>query len=242
MKTPPELFLIDGDVIKDENCERQFFKGVVGKAKAEALGTILAPMFPNVPIVPVISYLNTDTLRAHKSRWLNEPVIILSGLDNNDSRCILEDEVNRLKNVVLISGGNEELDGQVHIFARKNRKDLTPTLTQIAPEVRHNRGIAPGTDGHCLEKGMSDPQTAMINRAVGMAMEMVLRYFTTLEPYVKEDKTFTRNTGFHICKPKFNEIRVDGASTSIKGFWRDPVPGLETASKKRRKRGCSTVR
>jgi len=235
MKTVPELFLIDGDVIKDENCERQFFKGVVGKAKAQALTDILVPKFPEIPIIPVVSYLNIDTIKAHRSRWLNEPVIILTGLDNNDSRCILEDEAVRLKNVVLISGGNEEIDGQVHVFVRRKRKNLTPTLTQIAPEVRHDRGVAPGTDGHCLEKGVSDPQTALINRAVGVAMEMSLRQFTVLEAYDKEGKTFHRPVGFQIRKPEFNEIRVDGDKSFIKGFWRDPVPGLETASKKRRK-------
>lgn len=220
MKPIPELFLIDGDVIKDKNCERQFFKGVVGKTKANALAEIVAAKFPEVPVHPIASFLNKDTLRAHRNMWLKAPVLILAGLDNNDSRCILEDQVNLMKDVVLISGGNEVTDGQVHIFARKSRKNLTPTLTQIAPEVRHNRGVAPGTAGHCLEEGASDPQTALINRAVSVAMEMSLGYFMN-------------GTGFTIKKPPYNEIRIDVETGTMKGFWRDPVPGLETPKRRR---------
>jgi molybdopterin/thiamine biosynthesis adenylyltransferase len=211
---PPELFLVDGDVIEDHNCERQFFKGVVGKAKAQALADVISPKFPEVPIVPVISYINNDSMRLHRNRWLREPVIVLSGVDNNATRCIVEDELVRLKNSILISGGNEVTDGQVHIFARRNRKNLTPTPSQIAPEVREYTDVAPGTEGHCLEKGASDPQTALINRTISVVMEMSLGYFIA-------------GGDIRIIKPPFNEIKADTEEGFVKGFWRDPVPGLE---------------
>ena len=211
---PPELFLVDGDIIEDHNCERQFFKGVVGQAKAQALTDITVAKFPEGPIIPVVSYLNKDSLRIHRNRWLREPVIVLAGVDNNATRCLIEDEVTRLKNAILITGGNEVVDGQVHIFARANRKNLTPTPSQIAPEVRNYTEAAPGTDGHCLEKGASDPQTALINRTISVIMEMALGQF------IKDEKIV-------ISKPKFNEFRADTQEGFVRGFWRDPVPGLE---------------
>lgn len=208
------LFLVDGDVIEDHNCERQFFKGVVGQTKAAALGTLIGGKFRDVPVIPEESFLNEDTMRSHRTRWLYDPVLVLSGVDNNASRCLLEDQLCRVKNCILISGGNAEVDGQVHIFVRANRKNLTPTPSQIAPEVRNFTEPAPGTDGQCLARGASDPQTALINRAISVAMEMALGYFISNGEIVP-------------VKPPFNEIRVDTNEGYIRSFWRDPVPGLE---------------
>lgn len=210
----PDLYLVDGDIIEDHNCERQFFKGVVGRGKAEALGTLISQKFSDMSIIPIESYINGDNLRQHRNRWLSSPVLILAGVDNNATRCIVEDEMTRIKDGILITGGNEEIDGQVHIFVRKNRRNLTPTPSQIAPEVRNFKEAAPGTDGHCLEQGVSDPQTALINRTISVIMEMALGYFI-------------QNGTINIVKPPFNEIRANTAQGFIKGFWRDPVPGLE---------------
>jgi molybdopterin/thiamine biosynthesis adenylyltransferase len=214
MNDIPDLYLVDGDIIEDHNCERQFFKGVVGQSKAKALGTIISAKFPELTVVPVESYINEDTLRVHRTRYLNGPVIVLAGVDNNATRCLVEDEMTRLKDAILITGGNEEIDGQVHIFVRQARKNLSPTPSQIAPEVRNFTEVAPGTDGHCLEKGVSDPQTALVNRVISVMMEMALGYFA-------------KDGEINIVKPKFNELRTNTEEGFIKGFWRDPVPGLE---------------
>jgi len=222
MVDPPEIFLVDGDIIEDKNCERQFFKGVVGQAKAQALATIISSKFPEIRVTPVIDYINENNLRVHRNRWLNGSVIVLAGVDNNATRCLIEDELMRLKDVIFITGGNEVVEGQVHVFVRSGRKNLCPTPSQISPEVRNYTEAAPGTDGQCLAKGASDPQTALVNRSVSVVMEMSLN-------------TFITDGKVNAVKPKYNEIRVDTKQGFVRSFWRDPVPGLENKTKWKRR-------
>lgn len=218
MNEIPALYLVDGDIIEDHNCERQFFKGVVGQPKATALAAIIHQRAPEVPVTPVTEYLNENNLRMHRNQWLRPPVLVFGCVDKLGSRCLIEDECVRVSDSILIAGGNEVYDGQVQIFARRNRQHLTPTLSQTAPEVRNYdpalEGAPGGNEEDCLTKGASEPQTALINRAVSVAMEMAAHWF------IEDGKIVNR-------KPPFNEIRIKADEGYMKGFWRDPVPGLE---------------
>jgi len=134
--------------------------------------------------------------------------MIFTGLDNNASRVYIEKESAKLPNVTIISGGNETVDGQAQLWVRRKRKDVTPRITEMSPEIlaEANEPL-PSTD-HCLEESVDDPQTAQVNKAVALAMELLF---------------LTQVVGKNGDPPDRNEIRVDIQKAWMGAFFRDKI-------------------
>jgi molybdopterin/thiamine biosynthesis adenylyltransferase len=211
---PCNLYLIDGDEIEVSNMSRQWFESMIGSNKAEAAKSAIESRLSTTTLlihaVPV--FLNTRTVETHRAVWLKEGVIVLACVDNNSTRVFLESEVEKLKDAVLICGGNEETSGQAQIFWRRKNRNRTPKISDIAPEILQNSGALPG-DGGCLVS--SGGQTAMANWGTALAMAIMLQ---RVEENPEE-------------KPKENEIALDLARARMTAFRR---PSL------RRKKKCRT--
>lgn len=205
------LVLIDGDLITKKNLVRQFSKASLGMPKCQALRAELDAQFSseNFDVVAIEDYVNRQSLRLHKKEWFKDGVMIFTGLDNNQSRVFIEKEALKLPNVTIIAGGNETLQGQAQLWVRRKRKDVTPKITEISPEIMAEAGEPlPSTD-HCLEESLEDPQTAQVNRAVALAMELLF-----LNQVVEKNGDV----------PDKNEVRVDIQKPWMGAFWRDPIP------------------
>lgn len=178
----PRLFLVDGDVIKDSNLTRQFFKSMVGMDKANALGSMLKDRFGHcVDIIPINDFINEKTIKRHKKEWLQTEVTILMCVDNDPTRVFVEEHASRLKDVTVISGGNDIEEGQAQMWVRRKGKDILPKFTEIAPEIMADKAAMPDLD-HCLENSISEPQTALVNQAVATAMMMLYRHQLSEDP------------------------------------------------------------
>jgi molybdopterin/thiamine biosynthesis adenylyltransferase len=184
---PAKLILYDGDIYEDGNLDRQPFCQTGGN-KAIVTARALGEMGIKAEGIPI--FISPDT-----TYLLSEGDIILAGLDNFPSRRLLNDRCMQLKNVLLISGGNELIDGSAQVLWRQNGVCITPPLTYCHPEIEHPKGKAPYERG-CMVRWRSEPQLAETNRAVGLAMLEALADTLADKPvaeiYVSTEPTFTR--------------------------------------------------
>ncbi len=81
-----------------------------------------------------------------------------------------------LKNVVLISGGNELTDGNVQLYVRREGVDLTPKLTDYHPEIENPTDKSPD-EMSCQELEESSPQLLFTNMSVATLMCQVFYNF-----------------------------------------------------------------
>lgn len=183
----------------------------MGWNKAEALRHLMSRRFgaPHVTYTAVPAFLNEKTIGKHKSTWLQAPLTVFVCVDNHASRAFLEEQASRLSDCVVVCGGNDFSTGQAQLYVRKAKRNITPKISEIAPEILSDKSPLP--DGvHCLEEAQSEPQLALVNRAVAIAMEMLWHFDV--------DRTGK-------AKPQFNEIRVNLNEGRFGKFWRDPVVG-----------------
>lgn len=186
-----KIYLIDGDSYDSGNLSRQFFpRTCVGMNKAEAQKLKLQVLFPEAPIdgIEVIPHFllneswqsNVPALAAGDKPW-----IIFSGVDNHDCRRILATWVetiltdNDVTNAVLVTGGNNEWDGNVHVYGRWVFPDGTSRmigqpLSHRHPEILH---AAEGTrEGLSCQERVNlhgGPQTLAANSMAATLMYSV---------------------------------------------------------------------
>lgn len=157
------ITLVDGDTYEEKNYERQEFSGFGNKAEVKA--TDLELQFPTLPLDVYPAFVNEATL----SDVIKEGDIIFMCVDNHKSRMIVNNYCKQLKNVTLISGGNELMDGNVQTYIRRDEKDLTPDIAAYHPEIANPDDKLPD-EMSCEELSHSDPQLYFTNLGVATIM------------------------------------------------------------------------
>jgi hypothetical protein len=165
------LVLIDGDTFTPSNSTRMFFSECGNKAAV--MRNDLLPYFADsrLEVTAVEEYITPRNIR----RLLHEGDIIIAAVDNHATRRMLSDYVGRrLKNAVLISGGNDGIGpdssgrfrrgtwGTCQTFIRRDGKDLSPSLTEFHPEIEHPADKLP-SDQSCIDLAASVPQFLLAN-------------------------------------------------------------------------------
>jgi molybdopterin/thiamine biosynthesis adenylyltransferase len=172
MNSPFRVVLIDGDAFEPSNASRMFFSRPGNKAAV--LCDDLRPFVENsqVSLVAVEEYLTAE----NDGRLVRDGDVVFMAVDNHQSRKLLVEHVRSLQNAVVISGGNDGIEGQrlgtygtVQIWIRQAGIDVTPDLARFHPE------IAVPVDRHpneksCAELMASVPQLVLTNLAVASAM------------------------------------------------------------------------
>jgi molybdopterin/thiamine biosynthesis adenylyltransferase len=148
--------LIDGDRYEARNAERQ--QAVIGYNKADAWAKRLSGTFRNITVGAVGSYLTPDNIRLH----LPDNAIVMLGVDNHATRLMVQEHCLKLRNVILISGGNDYYDGNVQVFAKKNGRILLQPITRFHPEIEFPTDRRPDEFG-CDEELPSSPQLLFTN-------------------------------------------------------------------------------
>ena len=90
-------------------------------------------------------------------------------VDNHKSRMIVNNYCKNLKDVTLISGGNELTDGNVQVYLRRNGSDKTPDLAAYHPEIGNPDDKLPD-EMSCEELSKSEPQLYFTNLGVATIM------------------------------------------------------------------------
>jgi molybdopterin/thiamine biosynthesis adenylyltransferase len=171
------LALIDGDSFEPSNANRMFF-GAFGN-KAQVMLEALLPRFAEsrLSLVAVEEYITPENI----SRLIRERDIVLLTVDNHATRKMVSDHCAHLRDVCLISGGNDAVGpdsngtfrlgtfGNVQIYLRAQGLDRAPALTRYHPEIENPADRLP-TDLSCTELAVSVPQILFANLAVASAM------------------------------------------------------------------------
>jgi len=165
------LFLIDGDTFEEKNRERVLFRSGGNKAISKA-AELSETSGDRLTIIPVPRYVTPGNVR----RLVEECDIVLLAVDNHVSRRCLSNCCSKLKNVVLISGGNDGIEkdkdgtfGNVIVFVREGGRNLTSGLTRFHPEIATPPDKRPDQVG-CAALAHSSPQLLFTNLAVAAAM------------------------------------------------------------------------
>ncbi len=157
------IMLVDGDYYEDKNYERQEFKSIGNKAKIKLID--LSLQFSDLNIAALDVFINDETAKG----IIKEDSVVLLCVDNHKTRMIVSNYCKTLKNVTLISGGNDYEDGNVQIYVRKDGEDLTPDLCSYHPEIANPDDKLP-EEMSCEELANSSPQLYFANLGAATLM------------------------------------------------------------------------
>lgn len=157
------ILLVDGDDYEPKNYERQEFSGIGNKAETKAHE--LASRFSNIEFDVCDAYINADNVQD----VITEGTVVFICVDNHKSRMIINNYCSTLKDVTVISGGNELTDGNAQLYVRKGGIDLTPDLCAYHPEIANPEDKLPD-EMSCEELSQSEPQLYFTNLGVATLM------------------------------------------------------------------------
>lgn len=165
-RMPTPVLLVDGDSVEMGNLARQDFGfDSIGMNKAEATANRLSDVFPTLNFQVEENYLTNENVHT----IIDEEDIVFIGVDNYKTRKIVNDRAKLLDNVLLISGGNDIVDGDVMAYLRKEGIDLTDPFDFFHPEIAEPADKLP-TEMTCQEASVSHPQLIMTNMMVANLM------------------------------------------------------------------------
>ncbi|MDD5598634.1 MAG: ThiF family adenylyltransferase [Victivallaceae bacterium] len=163
--TKCEIVLIDGDKFEEHNTSRQEV-GIegIGRNKAEVWKRRLLAEF-KMPVLSVSEYVTPDNI----GTLINDGDTVFLCVDNHATRKLVQERCERLRNVALVSGGNDYFDGNVQIFVKRNGRKLTAPITKYHPEIANPRDKRPDELG-CDEEIESSPQLLFANMTAACLM------------------------------------------------------------------------
>lgn len=133
-----EVVICDGDKYDEGNVNRQeFAHSKIGMNKAEVQSEMFRRKFPNLSIFCVPEYLGKENINS----VITDGATVFCCVDNHFCRHLISEHCQKLKDVLLISGGNEEFDGNVQAYYRRENKNLNDPIEVRHPEIgRANDG------------------------------------------------------------------------------------------------------
>ena len=161
----PPLVLVDGDAFEAGNLSRQACAaGDLGTNKAEALARAARSAGLAVSVV------DEFVTGANVGHVVREGDLVLLAVDNHPARALVDRRVAALSDATLISGGNDETDGNVQLVRRRESWSIDGHLVELHPEIGEADGDPePGDDG-CLAHVAERPQILATNLMVASAM------------------------------------------------------------------------
>lgn len=128
-----ELHLVDGDSYSPGNADRQRMStGQSGVNKAEVQAGLLRPQFPKLSISARAEFVGDRNV----AEIIVEADTVFACVDNHATRKVVSDRARRLRDVLLISAGNDRTDGNVQVYWRQNGRQRTAALDRFHPEIR----------------------------------------------------------------------------------------------------------
>jgi molybdopterin/thiamine biosynthesis adenylyltransferase len=176
--TQADITLVDGDAYEVKNYERQEF-GRVG-SKAEIKAKEIGFKFKNLRVSPINLYIDPMNV----SSIIQDGHIVFLCVDNHKTRMIVSNYCKTLRDITLISGGNELTDGNVQIYVKKGGVDLTPDLCSYHPEIANPADKLP-SEMTCEELAHSEPQLFFAN--IGVAFFMCCAFYRVVIKGIVDD-------------------------------------------------------
>lgn len=134
------ILLVDGDSYEGHNAARQVFSELGNKAASQAAST--QQQYDNLTVEYKTCFVGNKDENAPNSREaepaseiLKEGDIVLSCVDNHKTRKHLSDACRKLRNVWLVSGGNDLVTGNVQVFYKTGGHERHPPITHLHDEI-----------------------------------------------------------------------------------------------------------
>ncbi len=176
------LTVIDGDRYEPRNRDRQLFDRIGNKAEVAA--ERLKKEFPEISIRAYGEFVAPDSIEY----LLEDGDTILLCVDNHKTRKLVSDFCRDLDSVVLISGGNEYTDGNIQVYVRKDRVDMTlPLANRFHPEIQRPKDRSPHEVG-CGEQVAAEPQIIPTNFTI--AALMLNAFWASSQGYLTYDEVY----------------------------------------------------
>jgi molybdopterin/thiamine biosynthesis adenylyltransferase len=201
----PEVWIADGDSYEPKNKSRQKFDRFGNKAESSA--TAFGKEFPQINVRPFPEYVTSENIES----LIRENDFVFSCVDNHSTRLLLSNHCDKLRDVVLISGGNELTDGNVQVYIRQNGKDVTlPLDSKYHPEIANppSGDENPGEIVGCAGLAPSAPQLLITNNFIAALMLNAFYAFLTQ-------------------KMNYDEVFADIISNKVKSVQRTPNVKVE---------------
>ncbi len=158
------ITLVDGDTFESKNAGRQSFEALGNKAKVKA--TELARNFPDLSFRAIPEFVTAENL----THVIRPGDLVFLAVDNHATRRLVSRRCEELSDVVLISGGNDFIDGNVQVYVRQDGRDITLPLTRFHPEIAEPKDKSPA-EMSCEElAAAAAPQLLFMNLTIASAM------------------------------------------------------------------------
>lgn len=167
-----KMSIIDGDQVEFKNFTRQNFNMEHLMAnKADVTANTLANEFDNIKIKGEGTYISNENI----DELITDGDLVFLCVDNHSTRKLVSDHCETLRNVTLISGGNELTDGNIQVYVRKGSKNITlPLANEFHPEIMNpndkNPAYAVKKMGCQVVAETTAPQIMITNFAIASAM------------------------------------------------------------------------
>jgi molybdopterin/thiamine biosynthesis adenylyltransferase len=160
----PTLVLVDGDAYEPSNRTRQVFpESAIGSNKAEALAEAYRG---GLTVQAVADYLT----EANVATVIRDGDVVLLAVDNHWTRFVVDRHLATLDEVTLISGGNDETDGNVQLVRRRDGEFVDGGLAEIHAEIGRATEAEFATRNGCERQAEERPQLVVTNLMVASAM------------------------------------------------------------------------
>ena len=161
----PLLVLVDGDAFEAGNLSRQAFAACdLGSNKAQAMARLARSAGLAAQAVP------EHVTGANIGLIVREGDLVLLAVDNHPARALVDRHVATLRDATLISGGNDETDGNVQLVRRRAGRSLDGHLVEVHPEIGEARPSGEDAGPGCLALAPGRPQLLATNVMVASAM------------------------------------------------------------------------
>ena len=167
--------LVDGDTFEEKNRDRMRFTKLENKAVAMARELAVAFGGGPLTIEPVPEYVTPENVRS----IVTQGDIVFLAVDNHATRRLIGAALGSLRDVVLLSGGNDGVEadeerhgtyGNVQVVRREAGAWVTNSLTRFHPEIAEARDKLPTEMGCADLVHAGAPQLLFTNLAVASAM------------------------------------------------------------------------
>lgn len=186
------LVLVDGDEYEPDNTYRMAISEFGNKAVVNAKH--FEKFCPDILFAHCDSYVYDDSSEldeiteqhVHVEKVIPDGSVVFLAVDNHKTRQLVSEHCQTLKNVLLISAGNDGVDpengeqgtyGNVQIYQRQGSHDVTAPLTKFHPEIRSPEDYTPA-ELDCLQMAAtSAPQLLPANlMAASCMLNAFVRY------------------------------------------------------------------
>ena len=197
-ETCEKLLLVDGDTYSRSNLERQrISENDLNYNKAEIQARKLQSLFPKLSILAKPEYLSPK----NASDVMVEDSAVFSCVDNHATRKLISDTAKRLKDIILISGGNEYTDGNIQVYWKANGRNKTQPIDKYHDEIKYPDDENPA-DLSCEEIAELDGGEQIIFTNLTVATLMLNAFYSVTMKGINYQEVY-----FDIMTNKANPVK-----------------------------------